>query len=277
MDLMNDSHTCFLFVDTNILFHFQMFNEVDWPEILASSPVCVVLSPIVLAEVDKHKDSGDDERKNRARTLVSKFKEFLTGVMPGKPVRVRNEVYLLDIVQEPLIDWESMGLDGTRNDDRLLATVKVFSKQHPANRVVLMSNDFLMQRKAQKQSVEVIAADNLLKPIERNIEAEKKLRAGPEKKYSPELQLNFWDGDAKVNKIVRPLDRKKTEGSSADEVVREINGRKDNLVRLLSARSNYNSGDDYEIEEFRREYETYLDKLKTALDMRQSTDFGQRC
>src|SRR3989442_566400 len=89
----------YCFLDTNILLHFQTFNEVDWPKVLNATQVCLVLAPIVLRELDKHKDDYHNERRrNRARVILSQLKPLLEAETLAEQLpQVRNNVSLLAI------------------------------------------------------------------------------------------------------------------------------------------------------------------------------------
>jgi len=49
----------YCFIDTNVLIHGKTFDELDWPEIVGASEVCLVLATVVLKELDKHKNESN--------------------------------------------------------------------------------------------------------------------------------------------------------------------------------------------------------------------------
>jgi hypothetical protein len=72
----DDSLYCFL--DTCTLLHFTTFDEVDWPAVLGVPSVCLMVAPIVVRELNDHKDdSHNDRRQQRARVVIRKLRTFL--------------------------------------------------------------------------------------------------------------------------------------------------------------------------------------------------------
>ncbi len=132
----------YCFTDTNVLIHYQTFDEVDWPRVLHDTVVYLVLAPAVIAELDRFKDDSSNEwRQTRVRTLQAKLRRLLGGTKPGQQVRVRSGVYVLDIVTEPVSsDWSALGLDPSISDDRLLASIVAFTSEGHEG-VVLVSDE----------------------------------------------------------------------------------------------------------------------------------------
>ena len=64
-----------IFVDTNILLHFAPLDKIDWKEVVGASPVTIIISKLVLSELDKHK-RGDRKIQGRAREALSTISRF---------------------------------------------------------------------------------------------------------------------------------------------------------------------------------------------------------
>src|SRR5258708_184817 len=111
-DKTNKFPLVYCFLDTNILIQFQTFDEVEWPRILHAKKVCLVLAPIVLRELDKHKTDYNNSRlQKRARMILSKLNRLLeTETAADVLPQVRRNVTLMTL-REPLINWEAEGLD----------------------------------------------------------------------------------------------------------------------------------------------------------------------
>jgi len=85
-----------IFVDTNIFLHFKSFVDIDWLEICQSGECRLVISPIVIAELDKYK-VGNDERGKRARKVLKKIEDC----METNAFEIRKNVELEIILERP--------------------------------------------------------------------------------------------------------------------------------------------------------------------------------
>src|SRR6266516_3895674 len=166
-DKTKEFDTLYCFLDTNILHHFQTFDEVDWPSVLHTNQVCLVLAPITLREVDKHKDDYTNERRRkRARMLLSKLKYLLESETTTEQLpQVRRNVTLMALSQEPMINWAAEQLDPNVDDDRLLASILDFSHQHASVKVLLLTADFLVRLKSKAYDIQALAPEGLVYPI----------------------------------------------------------------------------------------------------------------
>src|SRR6266536_4948675 len=162
-----DKAHIYCFIYTNILYHFQMFDQVDWPKILYAKTVSLVLAPIVLREIEKHKDDTNERRRQWARSVLSKLKALLEGDTPIDQLpHVRHNVTLLALLVEPLIDWQGEQLDQAMPDDRILASMLDFSRGHPSDTVLLLTNDFPLRLKARYHNINVVVAEGLVPALE---------------------------------------------------------------------------------------------------------------
>jgi hypothetical protein len=134
----------YCFLDADALLNFKTFDEVDWPSILGTDVVYLVLAPTIMKELNKHKDDASNEwRQDRARTLVSKFKKLFRRADDQGIILVRNGVSLMRIAREPLIGggWEALGLDHRINDDRTIASMLEWRDQHPETPICFVSTE----------------------------------------------------------------------------------------------------------------------------------------
>jgi hypothetical protein len=74
----------FVFVDTNVLLHYQFFDVVDWSAQLGVAHVTLVSAPVVLSELDRHKWAGSRREKARAKSVLKTIDSF------GLPIRRRS-------------------------------------------------------------------------------------------------------------------------------------------------------------------------------------------
>src|SRR6266568_3499621 len=145
----------YCFLDTNILLEFQTFDEVEWPKVLNAKQVCLVLAPIVVHELDTHKtDYTNARRQKRARMLLPKITKLVEGEkIVYKLPQVRHNVTLLVLPDGPFIDWKAEHLDPMVNDDKLIASILEFTRQHPSEKVLLLSDDSGPRFKARSRTI----------------------------------------------------------------------------------------------------------------------------
>lgn len=68
----------YLFLDTNILIHYQSFEDIPWKSVLKTTEdIVVVICETVVAEIDKHKDGQKIRLKDRAKKVSSRIAELL--------------------------------------------------------------------------------------------------------------------------------------------------------------------------------------------------------
>jgi hypothetical protein len=62
------------FLDTNIYLHYQLFDQIKWPEVLKASEVTIVIPPITLRELNRQKELNTRSRvKQRAGLVQNKL------------------------------------------------------------------------------------------------------------------------------------------------------------------------------------------------------------
>src|SRR5438270_12693197 len=109
----------YAFIDTNIFLHYQPFDQIKWTEILGSDNVVLVATPVVIRELDKHKDQHRISAiRDRARAALKKIEQIvLEDATAGLPEGVG-----LKYAEEPTIDFQQYGLRVETNDDHLIAS-----------------------------------------------------------------------------------------------------------------------------------------------------------
>jgi rRNA-processing protein FCF1 len=62
----------YLFLDTNVYLHYMDFEQIDWKELI-DSDFTIVVPPIVIREIDKHKDNNRGKIQSKAKAVSKKF------------------------------------------------------------------------------------------------------------------------------------------------------------------------------------------------------------
>ena len=104
----------YLFLDTNILLHYQRFEDIPWKTVLGIvDDITVVICETVVAEVDKHKDGARSRLRDRAKKMSSYISSLLLDGVSGKvpvsfcpfvkPTKDEEERYELSICDNRII------------------------------------------------------------------------------------------------------------------------------------------------------------------------------
>lgn len=282
-DKNNKVPLVYCFLDTNILLEFETFDDVDWPKVLNAKQVCLVLAPVVISELDKHKtDYNNARRQKRARMLLPKITK-LTEIetIADRLPQVRRNVTLMVLPNEPLIDWKAEHLDPSVNDDRLIASILEFSRQRLSENVLLLSDDSGPRFKAKSRSIPMQAPPDKLKrlvepPSPEEVENRKlKQQIQELTKRTPTLKLGFYEHGQIVDEIIRPMNAAWLWQTPEKYAQEEIAQKQENLVHIVAKANNTVQED--EVRKFTEEYEKYLTKLEPALKMTFIKNFSPYC
>ena len=74
----------YLFLDTNSFIEFQPFESIKWSEVCGDSDFTIVISPIVIREINKHKDNSRGKKRDRARKARKRITEIAKGTIPSR-------------------------------------------------------------------------------------------------------------------------------------------------------------------------------------------------
>jgi hypothetical protein len=273
----------YCFVDTNLLVHFQTFNEVEWTKILQAPQVGLVVAPIVLRELDKLKNDASNEwRQQRARMLVRKLRESLK-----PPYEVRQGVLLLMPAEEPSIEeangyWLKLGLDANIADDRLIASIIEFRKKFPSAKILLLSDDIGVQVKAQSHGIDFREPDGLINRIERPSEDKTRIRKLEQQLEAvtnrmPKLICGFELNDTISNTFSYPTSPLWKWEAPDVAIAQEIEQKRKRLDQIISDAKNWYQISETETPKYSDTYKTYLTKYEIALKKRWLYDFIPYC
>jgi hypothetical protein len=186
-----------LFLDTQIFLHYQPIEQVDWPALTGSKELTIILAPIVLRELDKHKQTHPIGRlKKRAANTLARLDQWAE---QGLRTSLRAGVTLGFLPYEPQIDFVAHRLSRDWHDDQLLASLIEFCQEHPEECVALVTADAGLKLKARSRGIRllVLADDQKLPeepdPNEQRVkQLEQELRE--QKLRSPKLRVCFEGG-----------------------------------------------------------------------------------
>ncbi|HLH05732.1 MAG TPA: PIN domain-containing protein [Terriglobales bacterium] len=204
----------YIFVDTNVFEQFQPIGDIDWLQIAACDTATLVVAPIVIFELNEHKDGATRSRlKKKSATVLSELRR-----MSGQtePIRIRKNVDLEFRIKEPTIDFGSYQLSNSVSDDRLLAAAIEFALEKGLDRtsVLVATGDFGLELKARAQSLcgELRMPEANRLPLELD-DDERELRELKRQlqeiqNASPDLRLEFCDASRMTEvRITAPQDR----------------------------------------------------------------------
>ena len=141
----------YVFLDAMMFLHFKPIEQIDWPNLLNSTPVRLVLTRITIRELDKHKSSHPSPKiRDRARRILKKLETFLKS--PDMPIRESVEITFYD--EMPSLDYPSYGLNPDWSDDIFIATILSFGLQSGRNSIVLVTDDTGVRIKAKSLDIE---------------------------------------------------------------------------------------------------------------------------
>lgn len=132
----------YLFLDTNVLLHYENFATIPWQKLIGlSDDVIIVITEIVVGEVDKHKDGNRSKIRERARKISHQLSElFLSGSKLNVPVEYCEFL--------PPTEEEKSRFDISVSDNRII--LSALHSKYKKSDVVIVSADNNLLIKASK-------------------------------------------------------------------------------------------------------------------------------
>lgn len=138
-------------LDTNFFLHFKSFEQVDWLDLLHVKDVSILIVPIVLRELDRHKDTHPIRKlRKRAATAIKQL-----GGLRSAPA-IRPGIGVVFHSREPDIDFPSNQLRSDVSDDFMIAHLLCLRRDCPSVPPVLVSNDLGLRMKADSRGFDVV-------------------------------------------------------------------------------------------------------------------------
>jgi PIN domain len=295
MEEQNDIPLTHCFLDTNVFLHFQMFDTVDWPQVLGAQHVCLMLTTIVMEELNRHKDDAKNPgRQKRAREILSKLDDILPTDAAGISVPVRQNVTLQEILEAPDVDWKAVKLDPQKGDDYLLASILDFHAANSGAIICLVTRDFPVRRKALGRNIPVVNPEGKITPVgDLSPEAAEQRKRDRElqelKNRLPNLTFGFFDDT--TGQIVTHITAAESGKPNIDVLQHEFNPqfvpwsvikRRERLANLLEdgrrqiPKENLRESKE-NLREYQEKYEQYLEKFEAACRRDHLQKYGRRC
>ncbi len=214
-----------IFLDTNVYLHYQDFDQINWLEVTEADHVTVVVPPITIHELNKHKDLHPRPRvKKRAGDTL---KKLFTLFSSASQAQFRNGIAIILEDREPLIDFSAFLLSREVQDDNLIASIIMCKNETPGVEIVLVTSDhgLTLLGKARRHGITTIKLpDNLKLPEEPDPDQEKIRKLEQEirelKRTMPQLSLIFEDSNQYATFILQPSNKLPCE--KIEEELREI-------------------------------------------------------
>lgn len=198
----------YIVLDSNILLHYISFEEIPWQEELGCGEVTIVLTGMVLEEIDKKKDDEKGKIQKRAKSVASRFKEILIAGKSGKyPIMFVESAYATED------ERRRFHLD--RNDNQILFDIRKSGLDMADITVVSSDTAMLLRAKQQGYKIYQLNDKYLLKEEPSKDEKEAKaVLAELErlKRRLPAPQLEFSGGASHIQ-------LKRTKCDNIDEAV----------------------------------------------------------
>jgi hypothetical protein len=196
-----------LFIDTNILLHYQSFDEIDWLSILNVEQVEIRLPSIVIQELDKHKYSSSSKLRDKATKVIKKLHKLADS---GLKIKFKTNIDICFEVNSKVADFTALNLDPKSQDDSLLLSILSFRDENPDLPVTLVAADLGLRLKAKYYQIKAICLpDDLKLPAELD-QSEKRIKELEQevlelKRRTPDLKLYFSGGSGRLNCEIKKL------------------------------------------------------------------------
>lgn len=128
-----------LYLDTNIFLHYQPFNQINWLEIVKAKTATIIIPPVTIRELNKHKDSHPRAQiKKRAGEAIKRLSGLLD---TGRTAKIREEVFVFFEDRDSTIDFSTHQLSFNVQDDQLIASILLNKQETPDAQIVLVTSD----------------------------------------------------------------------------------------------------------------------------------------
>lgn len=189
-----------LFLDTNIFLHYQPFDQIDWLTLLQSSAVTIIIPPVTLRELNKHKDG---HTAPHIRKRAGEVQRKLHRLFSSKPEaqEVRPDVSIRFDPNDPPVNELDPRLRAEIQDDQLIASILAAQQKDSSADIVLVAADegLLLQVKSSQYGISCYVPDATYRLQEQRDPNEQRVRELEKenaelRRRIPDIKLAFEDG-----------------------------------------------------------------------------------
>jgi rRNA-processing protein FCF1 len=202
---MNQVHA---FLDTQTFLHYQWIANINWTSLLSVPSVDVMIPTVVLDELEEKKSGNSLKLRERATGALSR----LAPMVSPTPTHINPTVSVGFVSDAPKEVFQDARLNVEQGDDRLIAAVLEFRRQHPGANVAIVSGDTGVIARATLKGIRVVRLpDDYRLPFESDpLEAENqrlKSELAKLRDRLPNLRVAFTGGlDRLEVSLPRPID-----------------------------------------------------------------------
>ncbi len=192
----------YCFLDTNIFLEFKPMTEIKWLKELSTTKVCLIITSVVVRELDEHKRGNS----NRLRKRAQKALVFIENLNRESYTEISPNVTLRRDLAEPKRDtFDDNNLSPYVADDVLIAKAIEFENQNKTANVAVLSEDRAVRLKADGYN---LAVPKLSRDYRLEHEPDPLVKENRElrnenfrlQNTQPKLRLGFLEADGKVVK-----------------------------------------------------------------------------
>lgn len=264
-----------VFIDTNIFLHYKLFDQIDWLEVCSTEKCELVIPPIVIDELDKHK-IGNTKIGKRARNVLGKIEKLYE----NENFEIQKNVLIKIISDKPKIEtFVNNGLNYEEQDHRIFASILEYTKIHPSCIISLMTGDVGPRIRARQYNI------NVIKPPQKYFippgasEEEKQIKKLEKenillKSRIPDLTIEFENGKKffKIKKKDKTIDKKSfilenltNQKSEFEYLVLKENDYENPMNAFLQTINNLSLSEE-QVEKYNKELDDYFDKYENYLN-----------
>ena len=161
----------FAFPDTNTFLHYPPVDQMDWAALLQADSVVLVITPVVIRELNKHKDfPRTSKMRERAAAALSRLHDWSEKATP-----IRSAVELKFRIDDPVVDFTVNNLSQNVEDDHFIASVLEHRNEHPGHTHVIVTEDLGLKLKARNRGFFVFQLPAAKRLQDESLDSEKKI------------------------------------------------------------------------------------------------------
>ena len=285
----------FIFIDTNVFIQCRNIEQLPLEELFGKDEHIILFIPrTVLEEIDRHKQDGNSRRAKRAR----KANSFIRKIIFTKHTKIiiKNEKPLVEISFPPEVNSYCNlpnFLDLSRPDDRIIAEILRYKKEHPDHHVAILTHDtgplltgkrcgisyyivpdsWLLPPEPDPRDKKILELENKVRELKKNYPIIQVTSADVNGKEANEFSIEVLQYDqlteSEVDEIIKNIVQKNPMKTDFSDMLVEESRNQDNNLKinvssgLLAYKKKYIPPTPEEIEIYKKEkYPQWLEKVK---------------